>query len=248
MPDGAPSPERHGGGAGEGSRFSLVRVLVVLLPLVWLLTDLVPCTLATAPERARRTKCTSNLKQIIYACQLYAGDNGGVFPPELAALAGDYVSDGELFICPSTDRRSGGHHPWRGPLDDANLSYSYVAGLKATDDGDCILAFDEEWNHDREGLVVVYVGGRISWVRNVETLHVRLKEQSAALKARGREMEVLRPSWSKWPDPPLALPARTDWRPRHWLILGGVAVLVGLLVTAAAMRIVRRFRDGSARA
>jgi len=174
-----PNAGQDSGEAGAAPRSSLVGVVAISLFIIWVLWGLVPCSLGVAREPARRANCTSNIKQILYASHLYSGDHGSAFPPDLGALVGEYITDGGLFICASSGRSSGGEYPWRGPLDDANLSYCYVSGLKATDDGDLILAFDEEWNHDREGLVVAYVGGRVGWASDIESFHAKLEEQRA---------------------------------------------------------------------
>ena len=247
MQKSVPSPGQDSSEAGAAPRSSLARTLVVLLVSLWLLSGLVPCSFSIAGERARRVKCTSNLKQITYACVLYSGDNAEAFPPDLGALVEEYISDGEIFQCPSSGRYRAGECPPGGPLEDKHLSYCYVSGLRATDDADFILAFDEEWNHDREGIVVAFVGGRVSWVRNVESLHARLKEQSAALAADGRTVNILRPSWSKWPEPPPDLPARFAWPWWFWLILAGAAVLVVLLAVAVVRRVVREYRTWAMR-
>ena len=79
----APSPGRASGRASGVVRFPLIGVLVVAALLLGVLCGLVPCSLAAARERARRTKCVSNLKQIAYACKLYSGDK--VTPDMLSA-------------------------------------------------------------------------------------------------------------------------------------------------------------------
>jgi len=198
--------------------------------------------LGVARERARRAKCTGNLKQIAYACLLYSGDNAEAFPPDLGALVGEYVTHGDIFLCPSSGRHRAGACPPGGPLDDANLSYCYVSGLKASDADDFILAFDEEWNHDREGLVVAYVGGRVGWANDIETFHAKLDKQQAALEAEGRSMKIVRPSWSRWPEPPPELPSRMGWSWQLWLIVAGVALLVLLVAIVVVRCVVREYR------
>jgi prepilin-type processing-associated H-X9-DG protein len=66
-------------------------------------------TFVSARERARLATCSSNLRQLVQAQQLYAQDNGDRFPA--AARWGDalrpYASSPELFRCPSVDRSQG---------------------------------------------------------------------------------------------------------------------------------------------
>lgn len=204
-----------------------------------------------ARERARRTKCTSNLKQIGYACQLYAEENAGAFPPDLGALHPEIVSDSELYACPSAwlagripDSRSDEFLP-------EAVCYAYVSGLRAMDDGDIVLAFDEEWNHGGDGMNVAQIGGRVEWVRDVDALHARLDEQKAALAAKGRSMKIIRPPWSRWPDPP-EYPVR-PWHERPvvmiLMIAGGLviaALVVGLTVRARRRAATAASAGGSA--
>lgn len=61
------------------SSFTLLELLVVVA-IISVLTTLILPSLATAKEKARRAKCTSNLKQIGVAFTLYLGDYNDLYP------------------------------------------------------------------------------------------------------------------------------------------------------------------------
>lgn len=221
----------------------LIGYPLVLLLIFLLLLLLLP-TLTVVTEHARRTRCASNLKQIGYALRSYAADNSGQFPRDLSILYPAYISESRIYVCPGERSRWPYARPSRGRYIRKDGFYCYVSGLSAGDDADCILAFDEEWNHEGVGATVLDVRGDIRW-RRVEYLHAALEEQLAEHGARGRKVRIIRPPWSRWPDPPAPFPVTGEAAAfvarAAWTIIAIDALLVLIL---AASSCIARARAG----
>ncbi len=154
----------------------------------------------------RRPRCASNLKQIAYALHLYSADHDEAFPESLPVLyEEDYLVDHKVFICPRARDEVVPFTP-ADPFTEDNVSYCYASGVHATDPPDHVVAFEEEWNHDQDGVNVLFVFGNVDWRTDLTWLHDQLEKQKRAMTAQGRTMRVLRPGWS---DPP---PDGLSWR------------------------------------
>lgn len=86
------SRQRHG--------FTLVELLVVVAVITVLAGLLLPA-LSNARAKARESTCISQLSQIGKAVQMYLDDHAGRRPLRLDSLWPRYVSDKQLFVCPS---------------------------------------------------------------------------------------------------------------------------------------------------
>ncbi|MHC4253418.1 MAG: hypothetical protein ACYS9X_30240 [Planctomycetota bacterium] len=196
-------------GAREAPKGCSLPLVVVISVVVGVLFGFFYSALAAARERARRANCASQLKSLLYACQLYSGDNEERFPSDFEVLFCDYVTDGGIFLCPSaskatelymTDFRRPGSPGASGSVHPEHTDYVYVSGPTAAYPPDYVLMFDDEWNHAGDGVHVAFIGGLVQWMR-AEELHGLLAKQKREVAARGREMRLIRPQWSSWPDP-----------------------------------------------
>src|SRR5687768_4208274 len=116
-----------------------------------------------AREPANRIKCASNLKQIAWALQLYANNNGGTYPPSFDELVLEGEVTPEVFLCPSSaDERAYGPTT-RAVLQDfhapGHCSYVYTippGTAAAAITAKHILAYEPLVNHAGNGINVVY--------------------------------------------------------------------------------------------
>jgi prepilin-type N-terminal cleavage/methylation domain-containing protein len=89
--------------------FTLVELLVVIGIIALLISILLP-VLGKVRKQALRTKCMSNLRQLVTAMTVYAGDNKGGWYTDtadygadsLTALIPRIIRDGKVAVCPGT--------------------------------------------------------------------------------------------------------------------------------------------------
>ena len=84
--------------------FTLIELLVVIT-IILIIAGLLGPAVQRGRRKARETQCLNNVRQIGLACQLYAADNNGAYPSNLAGSAlsaalTDYIDDTSVFDCP----------------------------------------------------------------------------------------------------------------------------------------------------
>jgi len=85
---------------------------LVVIAIISILAGLIFPVLAQAREKARRTQCLSNLKQLAQAFLLYQGDADGSLPPRQLAFwrIYPYTRNEDIYVCPNF-----GEKYWRLP-------------------------------------------------------------------------------------------------------------------------------------
>ena len=134
-------------------------LVVVLAVIVAVLIGLCPTSCGISVERARRTMCVGNLRQLGVAVSMYTLDHTNA-PPDMGALA-NYVQDPAVFVCPLTR-----HSP--GSLSRVNQWTDYVLahGYSTISSTDTVMMYCPPRNHGGSGGSILFVDGHVEWCTN----------------------------------------------------------------------------------
>ncbi len=130
---------------------------------------------------ARRATSKSNLRQIGLACHMWADDNDEKFPPNLKVLMPEYVDNAKVYACPNYTKHAAD-----------GIDYAYVTGLRVTDSGETVLAYESVGQGENAGANVLFCDAHVEWMRG-ERLKKTLAEQEARMKKAGRQTGTVIP-------------------------------------------------------
>ena len=176
--------------------FTLIELLVVIAIIAILAAILFP-VFARAREKARQASCSSNVKQLALAFNMYVQDYDETFPGAWAGLGirgawiymtnatgpvydvtqgaiFPYIKNSQLFICPSVRRAVNCDHEMNGACSGQALASVIVPASTvltaeaACDDGVGSALDDVGWSRHNGGLNLGYVDGHVKWCQDTK--------------------------------------------------------------------------------
>ena len=127
---------------------------MVVLVIISILVGLLFSVMASAREAARRTQCTSNLRQLAIVLEKYRDDHGDY--PRLPLT--DLVRDKQILLCPS-DRTKPAPGTTYTSYDYVRIDPSPSVVQQAEDSGILILCR----HHNPKRALMVHEGGAVKW-------------------------------------------------------------------------------------
>ena len=151
-----------------------LKYVLLILVFVAIFSGIYDCgSIGISKERANRSICSSNLKQIGLACKAYAvNDKDGLLPSDFTVLVPDYISDFNVWRCPSSASE---HKVAANRAEFANILFQdYVyfgAGFKDSDFGsESPLACDRSENHSGKFINILFGDGHVSGWSSKKTI------------------------------------------------------------------------------
>ncbi|HRK33566.1 MAG TPA: DUF1559 domain-containing protein [Candidatus Hydrogenedentes bacterium] len=153
---------------GQGKSNAQVGIVVLtasigMIFVFGILSAIMLPALARAREAARRAECQGHLKQFGIALKMYSHTHPGAMPPSLGALHPEYITDLEVYTCPS-------HPDTRevGPAEDIDAWTVYEIVPDASADSVEDVAIVQEKSdevHVPFGRNVLFGDGHVEFVR-----------------------------------------------------------------------------------
>ena len=141
----------------RGFTYTELLCVIGIAAVVWML--LLP-NAVRARNRADDARCTSNLRNLSWALQMYAQDHSGQFPPTLTGLTPRYLHDTDIYRCPRVETAAGYFPEEPRPSPEGEPDYAYRPGLAHDDHPGEAVAWDRGPWH-RGGGHALYLSGAV---------------------------------------------------------------------------------------
>ena len=144
---------------------------IIILSLVFFGAVALFLAIRHVPALVDRIKCTSQMRSLGQAFDLYQQDYqryGGPFPPDLQSVIATQQISPLVLLCPATsDTRANGSSMAQALADLArpgHCSYIYVgSALNQSSNPHCIAMLEDPANHNLSGANVLIADGSVTW-------------------------------------------------------------------------------------